>query len=643
MNKHAKIIALIEGILAVGCFYLSWCFATIFYKSNVFGVFHVIMTILSASSYAACVNKVHKEKMLEEEQFKVLNLSILVISLLVSYDDIIGEYGNIYFIVADIIWIFVACCLLKKFGFSGFCSKREWLQNMRKHLGMVALLLVAVILAMEPFQMQFRWDGALYEQACSLMNIHSLSSLGAYGHLSQAYGSMYYLLWIIIKHTGSAMTIMNILLYLGSIVGFYALTRQVNTGKKKILLVVATAMYAFSPFLLGMVNYYSLDYAALCLFVWMVYFAYTRKWIFHFIAALCFTFTKEPSVVVYGAFCVGVVLVDWIKCHKNGFVSKICYIIQQYQYYLMLLVGMLWIVMYLLIGGWSGGVGAFSLDFQYILDKLKVLYVLNFNWLMVLGIVIGIVIILFERKKIAGLWEICVPVSFSLIMYTIFSAMFKTVNHARYAATIPSILYLLVFWILVSVLRKGAIYIFTLLGVLMLISSYRTVDPVSLLSFQRMNIGSETMITTGAPTIGDSMIYNKQMLRQEYALNQALEYALDKEYRIYMPMFHGLTYSFDGLMVEGVQQDGLTVVTQFWDEEKNVRTAYVNNKTVAFSLYEVSDELEALNNIDMAEKGCYIYSDILGMELAERIIEKNPAIPSKEFCYDGWILYMLEF
>lgn len=309
----------------------------------------------------------------------------------------------------------------------------------------------------------------------------------------------------------------------------------------------------------------------------------------------------------------------------------------------MLLVGLMWVTMYCLIGGWSGGVGEFSVDFSYMIEKLKVLFVLNFNWLMVLTFIICLGVILLRHKEAKGLWERCIPIMFSLIMYTIFSAMFKTVNHARYAAAIPVILYLLVFWVVVNVWRKRAVYYFGIASVFMLLSSFITIDPVSLLSFSRMNTGSMTMITTGSPSMGDAMIYNKQMLRQEDVFNQALEYAINKEYCIYIPMFSGVAYSFDGLMVNGIEQNGQTVVTQFWDEERARRTAYEGESTMPFYVYEVADEVTAYNDVDMDKKGCYIYSDILGSELAEQLKEQNPAIILKEFHKSGWTLYMLEF
>lgn len=643
MSKHSRIIALIEGITAAGLFFIGWCFATISYQSEIFGVLHICAMVFSAFCYLCCINTVHQEKLPEELQLKVLNIAITVISVLIGYADISGDHGKWYYVVTDFVWslsgVYGVWCMQYRTAGVG----RKIKECLRKHVMLLLLLLVSLFLALEPFRLQFRWDGALYEQACRLMDIHSLSSLGAYGHLSQAYGSLYYLIWILTNHTGYAMTILNVVLYLGSIVGFYLLTKQVKIEKQNILSIAATIMYAFSPFLLGMVNYYSLDYMALCLFVWMVYSAYTGKWIFHFVVALCFTFTKEPSVVVYGAFCMGMVLVDFVKCRRQGFMLKIRYLFQQYHYYLMLLIGMLWLVMYLLIGGWSGGVGEFSLDFQYIIDKLKVLYILNFNWLMVLVIIIGVGVLLIKRKRMAGLWEICFPISLSLFAYTIFSAMFKTVNHARYVATVPAMIYLLAFWMVVSVLKNWTVYFYVIMSAVMLISSYKTIDPVSMLGFQSMDIGSEIMITTGTPAIGDAMIYNKQMLRQEYALDKAITYAIEKDYKIYLPMYADNTYSFDGLMVEGSIKDELVVVTQFWDTDNNTRTAYENNKTVPFMLYEVSDDSETLPNGMFDTEGCYIYSDMIGNSVAQKIMEEKSGITPKEFSYGGWSLYMLEF
>ncbi len=517
-------------------------------------------------------------------------------------------------------------------------------------LPMIGLMAAALILAIEPGRIQLRWDGALYEQACRGMDIHSLSSIGAYGHLSQGYGSLFCLLNHIIGDAGLTLAVMNIALYLCSIVGFFLLIRHLVPGKKEITYLLGTAVYAFSPFTLGMVNYYSVDYVTLCLFVWVCYFAFTGKWIYHFLVSVVFVFTKEPAIVTYGGFCAGMVAAGLLREGSTAR-EKLTRMLRHLEYYSMLLIGVLWIVMYRLLGGWSGGEGAFLPSLNYVADKLKVLYVLNFNWLMVFAALAGGILLLSGKKRKesggeegktarAG-WVI--PLLCSLAAFTLFSIAFQTVNHARYAASAPVILYLLAFALGAGQLREAVGGVVTAaVAVLMLFSSYLTIDPVSRACFQTVDIGNRTMLTTGSAAAGDGMIYNKQMLYEEYALNQAIGHALEREYMIFFPTYEGTAYSFDGSMAAGEEKDGYIEVGLYWDRRKGRRTIYANEDTQAFFVREVTGEiLDVWKPETESGRSCYIYLQMMGAQEAVRIREEYRGMAELVFAYRGWEVRML--
>lgn len=678
-SKFHKQVVFLSGAGAVCLFYLAWCCATISYQGKLYAPIHLILMVLSAVCYAVCsticaghertgnaaAGEICKLSSGVRRQLQILNAGAFgAVLLLLIYDIRAGGFGAkenlIYYILADAVWLLSTMRNFRTLQYEPLADVKRAFSCVRKHIPLVLLLMAALLLAIEPGRLQFRWDGALYEQVCRAMNIHSLSSLGAYGHLSQAYGGLYCLLFGLIGNTGIAMAVFNILLYIGSIVAFYALLGYLFRGRRRYVYLAGTAVYAFSPFLLGMVNYYSLDYMTLCMFVWMIYFAFTEKWVLHFIAAVCFVFTKEPAFVVYGTFCVGLVISEFLRDRGCRAGDRIRHLFCGYQYYLMLLTGMFWVMTYLLIGGWSGGVGEFEMDYVYVLDKLKVLYVLNFNWLMTAVIVLGggILIIAGRRgglkKEKPELWWL--PLLFSLLAFTVFSAAFKTVNHARYAAAAPVILYLFAFGIISRLanqalegrrnggrpeLIKGVLI--SVCAGLMLVSSYCTIDPVSLMCFQQVDIGDGIMLTTGSPVIGDSMIYNKQMLYEEYALNQAFSYAIERGYQIYIPTYDSKAYAFDGLMLEVSEyQDDYFQVIQQWDAENQRRTSYGGAGTVPIVIRELTSEsaLPDLTDTDM-QGICYIYSKMLGEDTAQQLMRTQENTEQMRFSYRGWELYAL--
>ena len=640
-NNNKNITEYALSMLVCALAFMMWCFDTVSYQGDKYALLQVVFSGLAVIVYCIAIKRVNiviKDDIRIIRQVQIINGCMLAATFCILLSDIVRSKGSICNVISGILWLIVEV-------YTVYCHKpyirlEDIPGSIKKIIcenkEVCLLLCIFLILGLAPFRLQFRWDGALYEQACRLMNIHSLSSLGAYGHLSQAYGSLYYLLWSIVGNTQYAMVILNIALYLLSIIGIYLFTNRICDGIHKTSMLLITLMYASSPYLLGMVNYYSLDYMATCTFIWVVYFAYSNKWILHFAVAICFVFTKEPSIVVYGAFCVGVLIIDIIE---NGIKACVC----RYRYYSMVAVAVFWVVLYSLIGGWSGGEGQFAIDGTYVVNKLKALYILNFNWLILILSIVCAVILIIKRQNGKGL-KLCLPIILSMIGYTLFSILFKTVNHARYTAAVPVGLYL-IFVIVLSNLKQTRLIVknalLVIVSICMLLSSYMTFDPVSLYCFENVSTGNGRMLTTGDYAIGDSMIYNKQMLGEENAFNMALSYAVNKGYDIYIPMYGDNSYSFDGLMTE-TKITNRVQTKQYWNYELNRRSAYSEEQSEAFILNEIKTASDIGDDQNYNNR-CYIYSEILGSEIADKIVQNYKDVQTKEFNYGVWKLYMIEF
>lgn len=645
MSKQYRICTLLAGICAVLALYMTWCLATISYRGALYEVMHFVSTLITVFLYAVGVmifhaywGAVHLEK-----QLRILNAGILGTFLLILLSDI--RSGSLWLLLSDIAWLAAAgysWCVLKCCLGRGFRTTAAWI---RQNYMLVALLVIAAILGAGPTMLQFRWDGALYEQACREMDIHSMSSMAAYAHLAQGYGVLFCLVKVLVPNTHWAMAVTNMIMYLASITAFWGIMRELVPGKKGWTYLLVTAVYACSPYLLGMVNYYSLDFATLCLFVCMLYFWVRREWVLQFAAALFACFTKEPAIISYGALCAGMVLADILRQDKRKIMDRISALFRNLYYYPMLLIGILWVVTYLFLGGWSAGNGGAAIDMVYMADKLKVLYILNFSWIFT-GIVICGSVRLFwgkaDRRNIR--WRF-LPLMVSTLGFTLFSIVFRTVNHARYAAQVPALLYIAGGYGLLSVLGEKAARITAgLLACLMLASSYLTIDPVSRLCFPVLDTGDGQMLTTGIPVPGDSMIYNKQMLGMEYALNEAVEYAVHNDCMIIMPMYEETPNLFDGLMQEMEEQAyGYTAVT-YWSEKRGRRTLYKGEDTVPFMIYEWSDDADVTQlPLNERDKHCYIYTSLLGEDRAQRIRERYADADYQEYDYGGWTVSVLVF
>ncbi len=645
IGRHYKVCNLLAGVCAVLAFYMTWCLSTIVYQGDVFKVLHFISTLITAFLYVCCVMlfQTYWRAPHLGRQLRILNFGILAAFALIFLSDI--RSGGFWLLLSDIIWILAlgySWRVLKCSFVKGLCGILLWLKTNWK---LIILLAAAGTLGIFPTMLQFRWDGALYEQACRAMDIHSMSSLGAYAHLAQGYGVLFCLVRAIVPDTGYAMAVTNMVMYLSSIVAFWGIMRQIVPGKSRWTYLLLTAMYAWSPYTLGMVNYYSLDYATMCLFVCMLYFWLRREWVLHFVAALFACFTKEPAIVSYGALCVGMVVVEIVQQNDVKVTERISSLFRRIYYYPMLLTGMLWVITYLFLGGWNAGNGGTALDAVYMADKLKVLYIFNFSWIFTGIIVLGSICLTTGRAVKKGLAWWFVPLAVSTLGFTLFNVVFKTVNHARYAAQMPAVLYLIGGYLLLRMLKEKAVDILVgILACLMLASSYLTIDPVSRLCFAVLDTGQGRMFTTGAPVPGDSMIYNKQMLDMEYAVNEAIAFAVENDCMVIMPMYGDSPNIFDGLMQEMENYEyGCSALTH-WSVKDRKRSNYEGEDTISFITYEWNGEADIMQlPLQEKDKHCFIYSSLLGGDRAQQVQKHYADAEYREYQHGDWTISMLVF
>ena len=604
----------------------------------------MISTLLLISGYVLWGRMVQKNKPEQEivKQLQIVNMVLILIFLLITGKDISRGDRSIFMIISDFIWLIGLEVFAMQFPVYWKSVGVKLVQWGKSHLGLLAMLVVCVCLAIYPTMLQFKWDGALYEQAVRRMDIHSMSSMAAYAHIAQGYGIIVCLFRMIYNDPQIAMVLSNLFLYVMSISAFYGIMEEIVPYEKKTGYLLATAVYAFSPLTLGMVNYYSLDYATVCLFICMLYFLVKKQWILQAIVAFFAVFTKEPAIVLYGGMCIGLVIHEWI-CDSGTMKERIGKTFSRTHYYGMVLTAILWFVTYKMLGGWNAGNSDVGVSGEYVVSKLLVMFLCNFTWIFVVVIVSAF---LMEHKK--GIFRqhwICSIFS-GILIFTCFNCIFQTSNHMRYVAMVGVLLYVIALYAILRIKKQIAKNTFmSVLAFLLLISSFETIDPLTKLCFDQVDTGNAAMITTGIPVPGDSMIYNKQMLALEGALNDACREAVEQQYIIYLPTYQGITNLFDGLMGEFVQYDGYAVTEQYWDSQKNIRTIYEDELTEPFLLYHIQDEERFAQIItdEYVGKRCYLYADSIGQELAKQIQNEYDIVQSLEFTSSNWAIYMLVF
>ena len=122
---------------------------------------------------------------------------------------------------------------------------------------MIILVVIVIILAIDPCIYQFKWDGLLYYNAVNDADLDSISSVALYGHIAMSSGAIYSLFASIIGDSGYGMIVANLIVIIVGICSFYGIVKIITPGKKDITYTLATACFAFSPFLLGMVYFFT--------------------------------------------------------------------------------------------------------------------------------------------------------------------------------------------------------------------------------------------------------------------------------------------------------------------------------------------------------------------------------------------------
>ena len=658
--KNKKVQQTILGLFIVCGVYVGFCFSTlaISHDNSFFSVLHLIICAVTGIAYLLFCEMISGQNHLRK-QMTVCNSVLFVCSILYLIarvlqgeitKDLYGVFSTTLVVIVTAIVEYRFLCVYRNEN-----EKTIW-QTIRKGIYskkyLIILCVISLVLMYDPNMAQFKWDGVLYYSVSHSISVFSISSMALYGHISQTVGAIIgFCTAVMGNNVAYGMILGNAISYMVSICAFYGILKSIVPQKKEIVYVIAAAIYAWSPFALGMANYYSLDFYCMCLFPVVLYYTIKKQWILQVISGMLFSFSKEPAIIVYGMVCLSVVVVDLCQSRQYKFPDRIKRLFQSSKYYAMVLVAFLWVVTICILGIWAGGNGGFALDMDYICRKLKVLYLLNFSWLFTIVIFLSVILIIAEKN-----YHWLFPLVFAQIGFTLFSCLFKTVNHARYVDISPVCLYLLACVILFHLFdrirgrgQKLLLPLFAVLAGILLLSSYRTIDPVSRRIFKTFDIGGDVILSTGEVGLGDAIIYNKQALWVEKALSEALsEINLNEEIIIFPTVDHS-TYYFDGIIELRILEDGeYQEFVEYWNPKTSSREPEISKESeecTPFQVIFVTDKESVANIIQSYPLGRYSYFYLAyeGEEIAEEI-RKEYSVMEESVCeYRGWNVYRITF
>ncbi|MGN0156010.1 MAG: hypothetical protein ACI39N_02075 [Lachnospiraceae bacterium] len=638
----------LAGILTVLMFYLFYGVLSSYHSAPAGSVFCAILAVVVVAGYLTCFYDVFCSKKDEILQEQLIKLNGFIGCLCIFYLIVILR-KNLYwnqkvllfsFLLFTAVSLGIGLFLLKKGYFLNGNQKERMKKWGVEHIFPGLLLFVCIVLSIEESGICYRWDSGLYYTTVADMNLFSMGSLAAYGHIAQAFGMLTSLGVGVTGNVDVGIFLANLFVFLAGVAAFYGILVSLVPGKRPIAYTLATAVYAFSPFLFGMVDYISLDFFTQSLFTVVVYFMVKKEWILHFVAALLFCFTKEPAVAIYAFLCMGIVLYDFYghRSVKKLFLEK--------KYYLMVLCGAVWLLTYQMLGPWSAGNGGTGLSAEYILQKLKVLYLMNFNWIFTL-LGIASLIWIFRNRKHSNMPSAIVPLLTAQIGFTLFSCLFKTVNHARYTdSSFVTLCIIGMVFVLTAFPLKAQTMASSVLAGLMLLSSYRTIDPVTRNIFPMIDVGQAQIASTGEKQLlGDECIYNRQMLYMEEPFSKAVRDSLEGETCILLPTMADNTWYFNG-MDDFHKIEDYRKAQGIWNTKREKRVFYENEECILTSFYEMADQMSVSKMTDiLADENVfsYIYMDSIGADRVSEIKENYTVQKEEEYSYRGFVIKRIQF
>lgn len=380
------------------------------------------------------------------------------------------------------------------------------------------------------------WDAGLYFDALlrgirafDFSFVSFIDSFSSYWHPTHALNLLYAPAQYLFFGSAVALNLTTFALSIAMLYCYHGFMRKLFADRTLPAL-AATALFALMPHVFAFSTGINPDYGMLMALCFLLYGYSHKKTLITAAAALLLLFCKEPGILLYGGFGLGVIAFDILAKTRAAKSAKTLWTHTKPHLYLLLPLAVF--VGYVLrfgfarlgddqtIGSLFDGsqAGTLRFDFAHIKTIIKQLFVLNFNWLATLVIAAGILFFLFNKKRQAPSIFLG-PFIAAVTVYIAFVLAYVEIDLLRYILPACALLPAAVVWATEQIAArvKPARTAPVLLLILFLISNYRTIDPVSRYAFpHRYDLGGTELLNTTNQFqfiyLCETGIYNRQYL-----------------------------------------------------------------------------------------------------------------------------------
>lgn len=647
-------------------------------SNHLFLYFKLILIFLSAFLFLFACSSKSSERI--KAQYAGLCLVILVFQglLFVAVGRTILYIHDYAAILNSIMWIGVCAVSIVRYRNNLFRLFSEVFMN-RDNLILIAsslvLSLIVIILSAEPTGVAFTLDsnsmfGFVYRLGFESFYYEKQTTF--HSHVSFVYGQIIVLFKLLFGSIYAAFFAMNSLCAVTASLGTTFLLRHLLPGKKKILYVLGTAMFMLSPWVCGMSTYYMYDYYIWCLFPLLILFALRRNWTGFFVIGLMITFSKSSGLAVFGSVCVSVVLTDLLANiaeqrdagSVHPVICGVLRIISDIKNWYFLSIAVVFAIFFKM--GISTKMKyedvVFGLDWVHLSNTLLMYMTANFMWIFVaatLILIFGVFIsrrIVLPGRTVTDLRLLLI----SDLIFILFNCVCITFRIPRYMDCHISTVYICTAVLLISVNRIGiSSALMGLITAVTFVGAFRTVDPVSLALFYKVNVGDHDIITFNMESPGDALsddnIYNRDYYSYEILLYDALTYVLsDRQDGDEIMMSLGgnaNTWGFSGARYAYDIRDGKHYFTLFYDKDRHTLANvydyeyYDSDNMIPIEMHYIFREETVSDAVSMSDSKVfyYIYMPTMNESKEAEIAEKYSILDEKEFSFRGWKMNCIKF
>ncbi len=493
-----------------------------------------------------------------------------------------------------------------------FVKDKKAIGNQRKNISkdvyFYGVLLISGILRSFSLNVMQRWDSGEYYYklgtACENFDFTWKSFLDQFslcGHPTLGFAPIYAIGDYLAPRRIWGMELMNLALTLAAIGCIYRILEKILPEASGRRLGLYTLLVSVGPLFLGTFQNFNPDTGIALFGIFVLCSCIYRQHFLLFFWSCVVVQTKETGIVMQAGLVLGLALYDFFS-EKRILRQRINAVWKNLCTWIVGVSVLLQLGYMKLIGGltnWASpeqqqflwdnnGMNCFGFRGEFIWTKWKQFFVLNFNWIYVVIIMLGIVLVVLGKKYVRKipqglilLWS----VSGSLLL---FLSLYITGALARYNLFCDLALAITGVAAIEIIFSGKSRYRITIPCILlMLTQSFLTIDPMSRTVFPHVETGGPiSLLYMQMPSqeqfYADTVVYNYQYTFIDRALDESFTEGLAGD-RVNVIHF-GDTYG-DGSQFNGNWWQDWVPYKLRWDKKENKRVHYESDDTVRINVF----------------------------------------------------------